>query len=336
MKKTTILNVISLFSLMILPQFVFSQEGPSGMITDKIAISGVVELEASSGEDKNVDYSDVSLATVEFGLDADLNDNVSGHLLFLFEEGGEGEPDTKALDEGTITVKFKNGMSLIAGRMYIPFGAFNSHFISDPLTLELGETNETALLLSRSSDLYGFSVGFFNGDVREVGDDDELDDVVASLSFTPVKDITIGASYISDIADTDGDITGAAAGGGTVTDSVAGYSAFISATVGPVTIEAEYLAAAEEFDVLDLDIDSDGNGDEPSTFNVEIAYSISEAAEIALRYEGAEDLELEKQYGIAYSRELYENTSFALEYISGEYENDDDRTVVTAQLGIEF
>jgi len=97
-------------------------------------------------------------------------------------------------------------------------------------------------------------------------------------------------------------------------------------------LDAEYLAAAEKLDAADIPTEP-----QPSTFNVELAYDISEAAEIAIRYEGAENFEIEKQYGIAYSRELYENTSFALEYLAGEYENsDDERTVVTAQLAIEF
>ncbi|MBE7414781.1 MAG: hypothetical protein HS130_05975 [Deltaproteobacteria bacterium] len=38
---------------------------------------------------------------------------------------------------------------------------FESHFISDPLTLELGETNETALLLSYSAGPLRFSASAF-------------------------------------------------------------------------------------------------------------------------------------------------------------------------------
>lgn len=39
-----------------------------------------------------------------------------------------------------------NFRPIIAGRQYIPFGNFDSHFVTDPLTLLLGETNEGALV----------------------------------------------------------------------------------------------------------------------------------------------------------------------------------------------
>ncbi|MDT8317664.1 MAG: LbtU family siderophore porin [bacterium] len=343
MKRITFLNLFFWAIFVIIPGLAWSEPeiyhsmeekknaGVMANISDSITLGGVVEVEAGFvNEDDTVkgDSSDISLVTAEIGLEARVNRNVEAKMLLLYEDG-----EDFTVDEGTITMTGPYGEYLTVGKMYVPFGVFNSHFISDPLTLELGETNETALIIGYSKDMIDFSAGVFNGDIDEAGEDDKADDYVASIKVTPVEGITFGASYISDISDTDAEITvafGNISSQGN-TEIVAGYSAFISASFGPVTLEAEYLTAAEKFNAADITIEP-----QPSTFNIELAYAISEAAEIAIRYEGAEDFEIEKQYGIAYSRELYENTSFALEYIAGEYENDDERTAVTAQLAIEF
>ena len=306
------------------------EAGVGQKITENISIGGLIEVEAGFGEVMDEDESDIALATVEVGLDAEINDKVSGHILLLYEDDGADF----TVDEGYITLTAPYGLSLTAGRMYIPFGVFNSHFISDPLTLELGETQEAALLLTYGTEAFEVSFGVFNGDVRETGDDDEIDDIVASLTVTPSEGITFGVSYISDIYDTDADITGEAEGTGLVSDIVAGYSAFFSGSFGAISVEAEYLAAADD----DLDLDGDGSGDEPSTYNLEVAYTVSEALEVAVRIAGSDDLaELpEDLIGVALSYGIYESTTLAFEYQTGEFDNDTDYSMFTAQLAIEF
>ena len=110
-----------------------------------------------------------------------------------------------------------------------------------------------------------------------------------------------------------------------------------SGAFGPVSVEGEYLAAADGFKVVDVDFNSDGKEDEPSAYNVEVAFAISDATEVAARYEGTDDLDMsEKQFGVAVSHELYENTSLALEYLNGEYKSGKKRDLLTAQLAVEF
>ena len=61
--------------------------------------------------------------------------------------------------------------------------------------------------------------------------------------------------------------------------------------------------------------------------------------EVAVRYEGGEDLGdflPESQFGAVVSYGLFDNTALSLEYLYGEFENDDERNLLTAQLGIEF
>jgi hypothetical protein len=48
------------------------------------------------------------------------------------------------------------------------------------------------------------------------------------------------------------------------------------------------------------------------------------------------DLLPEDQYGAAVTYGLFENTSLSLEYLHGEFENDDERDLLTTQLAVEF
>ncbi|MBC2712742.1 MAG: LbtU family siderophore porin [Desulfosarcina sp.] len=116
---------------------------------DRIQISGLIEVEAAH---EKIDYTDpatpdeksddVDLATVELVVDAKIVKHVDGHVLFKYED------DDVFVDEGFITLTGTEAFPayLIAGRQYIPFGYFDSHFISDPTTLVLGETNEGAVV----------------------------------------------------------------------------------------------------------------------------------------------------------------------------------------------
>lgn len=308
--------------------------GLMGKITEKLAIGGLIEVEADfTDTDGSPEKSDIVLATMELGLDAEVNEKVTGHLLFLYEED-EYEDDRFIVDEGTITIKVADGFSVTAGKMYVPFGVFNSHFITDPLTLELGETRESAILATYGNERFEVSIGLFNGDVDETGDDDKIDDIVAGVTVNLAEGMTLGASYISDIADSK-----AGLGLTTVSDTVGGYSVFYSGSYGTLSVEAEYIAAAGEFTATDVtNSNSTLSGDEPSAFNLELAYHVSDVMELAVKYEGSDDLvdHPEDQYGVAASYGLYENTSLSFEYMNGEFKSGRDRDLLTAQLAVEF
>lgn len=302
----------------------------SGLNLSNVSISGLVEVEAAFVDNDrdapNEDSSDITLATVELGIDAKVNENVEGHILFLYEEDGTDFD----VDEGTITVTSPYGLYLTAGKMYVPFGMFNSHFITDPMTLDLGETNESAVLIGRGDELYEFAVGIFNGDVDDSADN-EIDDFVASLTLNPLEGLSVGASYISDIADSDSEIAGV-----TISDSVAGLGLFLTYASGPFTVEAEYVGAIDDFAAAEVGT-FELTGSEPSAYNVELAYAVSEDIEAALRFEGSDDLNwIEDRFGVAASFGIYENTSLSVEYLRGEYQNNEEIDSLTFQLALEF
>ncbi len=326
------------------------QEGVLGKWADKITLSGVIEVEACyedydsdnpATKDKDGDSSDITLATVELGVDVDIIKHVKGRVLFLWEEDDTEDVD---VDEGFITLDGEDVVPLYlnVGKFYVPFGNFESHFISDPLTLELGETRESALTVGYVNEWLDFSVSAFNGDVDEIGEDNHIESFVAGASFSVPEElisnfgITGGLSYISNIADSDG-LEGETPG--EIKDYVGGFNTFLSISfMDKFFLEFEYLGALDEFEAGELSFDG-GKKFQPETWNFELAYAATDRLEVAVKYEGGDDLGdflPEDQYGAAVTYGLFENTSLALEYLHGEFENDDERDLITTQLAVEF
>ena len=321
---------------------------------DRISLSGLIEVEAGY-EDINYtdpasndeDSSDLVLATVELGIDIDFIKHVSGHVLLLWEED---ETEPLDVDEAFIRLDGEDVLPLYlqAGKMYVPFGNFESHFISDPNTLELGETRESAAVGGYANDLFELSFGVFNGDIDEKGDDNHIDSFVASAVLTlpeatiPGLALTTGLSWISNIADSDmltdtiEDAAEEAAVDAFIDKKVDGMAAFLIATLNERwTLIAEFVGALDEFDNADPGL----GGLEPKTWNFELGCAVTEALTVATKYEGGDnlgDLLPDEQYGIVASYNLFKYTTLSLEYLHGEFENNDERDLVTAQLAFEF
>ncbi|MDY7033079.1 MAG: LbtU family siderophore porin [Thermodesulfobacteriota bacterium] len=319
---------------------------------DRLTLSGLIEVEVGYEDfnfnnpvETDASSSDIVLAKVELGVDAAIAKHIRGHVLFLYEDD-----EDVVLDEGFIIIDGEDEMPLYlnAGKIYVPFGRFESHFISDPLTLELGETRESAVKVGFANELLDICFAVFNGDINETGEeDDHIDGYVFSAVLNLPEEavsglgLAVGASYISNIADSDG-IQGALEddfGTMEIKDYLAGFSAFLNASVMErFFMEVEYVGITEDFEGSDLGL-APGEKFQPRAWNLELAYAVSEKLEAAVRYEGSDDtynLLPEKQYGAAVLVGLFENTSLAFEYLHGEFENDDKRDLFTCQLAIEF
>ncbi len=320
--------------------------GLATQITERITISGLIEVEGAAEDAELTDgtsdaASDLTLATAQLGFGVEVTDHILGDLIFLFEEGDE-DSDIE-VDEAAINLVNEVWFGRI-GRQYLPFGAFHSHFISDPLTLELGETRETALLGGYKQDRFSLSAFVFNGDAEKAGQEDHLRDWGVSLTLTPGGGFEMGASYLSDLADTDAELVLSETNpDNEYGDRVGGWSAYATAAVGKFELSAEALGAVEAFEAIDLDADGNGAGDKPLAWNLELAYYHKETLEFSARLEGSDELagQPELQYGAGVSWAAWENVSLSLEYLRGEFdeafgEGLDNRNLVTAQLALEF
>ncbi len=322
------------------------EAGLQTQLSKYLTLSGLLEVEASaesvhfSGGNSD-SASDLTLATAQLGLGITVNENIGGDLILLYEEV-EDEDDDIDIDEATINFEF-DSLSGRIGRQYVPFGNYYSHFVSDPMTLELGETRETALLARYTGEKWALSGFVFDGDAEKAGDEDHIGDFGASLVLTPTEGVEFGASYLSDLADSDAELAD------DYRRRVAGWSAYAVAGTGPFELSAEALGAVRSFSADDLDENGNGKGDKPFAWNVEAAVYPASNFEIALRLEGSDELaeSPDLQYGICSSWSPIEHLSLSLEYLRGEFDKDfapaDDedspgryRDLVTAQLAIEF
>ncbi|MBC2695024.1 MAG: LbtU family siderophore porin [Desulfobacteraceae bacterium] len=320
-----------------------------GKWADKIHPSACMEVEAFYQDynfhDPSVRYMDTRdlvLATVEIGFDVDIAKHVKASLFFLYEED-----DTEFdVDQGIITIDGADVVPLYVdlGKMYVPFGRFESHFIRDPLTLQLGETNESAAVGGFRNDLLELYFGAFNGDIDETGRRSSSTVYLASAVFTlpektvPDLNLTAGISGISNIADSDGlqDLIVDDDGDyETIKNHIGGFNTFIIASfLDRFFFNAEYLGAMD-----DIEMDTLGKSYKPEAWTIELACDVIDSLNLAVCYEGSHDCDNflpKKQFGGVASYELFKHTSVALEYLYGKFENKNTRHLMTTQLAIEF
>ncbi len=304
-----------------------------------VSVGGMIEVEAYTGKENGETVSDIVLATFELGIEAELSEWVQGRALLLWEED---DTDPVNLDEAMIILGGNKVCPayLRVGKMYVPFGTFNSHFISDSLALELAETRESAMLAGFASGLLDISVGAFNGDGDE--DSEKANDLFAACTLNICKYLQIGGYWISSIGESDALEEMIIENAKNNEDenieysSAEGAGGFISLQIGRFVAEAEYITAIEGFApgvLAQTEL-------QPAAWNVEagIRFNVCEA-EIALKHEGCNDFPgfPEKQYGISSSIKISESATLAIEYLHGEFkDNTEDRNVVTTQLAMEF
>ena len=307
-----------------------------------LEFGGLVEVEGFVGEDyTGEEASDLALATVELGLHAIVSDWVEGKLLFLYEED---ETDF-GVDEGTVTLgnPAAGPFSVTAGRMYLPFGNFTTGLVSDPLTLELAETNETAVQVGFGrGGAYG-SVYAFNGDTND-GGGDTVEHLGGQLGYA-AGGFDVGLGYLSSLGDTEVLQDGLATTD--LQDYVGGANAYAVYTSNGLTAVAEYVGATEAFAPDELAFG--GSGAEPSAYNLEAGYKVTafgRPAEVAVAYQGTDEA---LALGLPETR-ILAGVSVGLNHraaLSFEWARDEDYApgdggtgeaadTLTAQLAVEF
>ncbi len=326
-------------------------ERPLQVLFDRLEFNGLMEVEAYSSEDFAGDEtSDIDLATVELDIHGRINSWSSAHLLLKYEE--RENDDDFFVDEGTITLgnQAEFPVLLIAGKMYIHFGGYNSNMISDPLTLELGETNVDALQVVTEMNGFYSTLYVFNGDTDETGKDDGIRSFGVNGGYTMSRDnlsLEVGLDWLNNLADSNGLVDHIATTSGTIGDQVAGLAAHVSLEANNFTLICEYLAALVDFEFGEVDFK--GRGAEPETYNVEVGYTmdvVNRVMTFALGYQGsaeAVDLGLpENRYIGTVKMEVLPSTILALEYFHDEdYSVTDggtgsDGDSITMQLALEF
>lgn len=321
-------------------------EEPGNAWFERVHLTTLIEVEADSTRIKYRDpeegketNSDVDLAKVEVGLDLDIAKYVTGHVLFKYD----GDDDDLFVDEGFITLDGGERLPayLIAGRQYLPFGAFDSYFITDPNTLTLGETNEGAVVAGYriGGELVDISLGAFKGDAQKAGRD-RINSWVAAVDLRPSENLTFRLAYTSNLG-------ASTALNDELTDPdhldrlVGGFSAFARFDfLERFRLIGEYVSAVRSFKPGELFDDSEEQGRKPAAWNFELGAALTDDIELAVRYGGADDCAdfiPKAQYGAVVSWECFKYTTLSLEYLHAKYDGEIKHAdSVTAQLAILF
>lgn len=146
--------------------------------------------------------SDFVVATAELGLAVQVHDWVSTEITLLHEE----DDSNLEVDVATVTIAQPDGPWFVtSGQFYMPFGVNETNLASNPLTLEIVETRETAL--QPGFEASGFSGSFFgfNGTNKD-GTDNRIDNFGLALRYAHESDaltLAVITAYINDIGDSD-------------------------------------------------------------------------------------------------------------------------------------
>jgi len=237
--------------------------------TEKIKLSGLIEVEGSSERIKTVDPAqgdarkdkredNITLATVELGAEAQVNKYVTGSIRLLYEQD---ETDL-TIDEGTVTVggiEETFGFYGLAGRYYPHFGGFNSWLVSDPLTLEIFEIRETAAQIGWKSDWLTTGVGAFRGDIRKLGEEEgRIKGYFGDVHFHNPEGtwrglaMVAGASYLNNVGESDTLQGQDGLDGRRIKDRIPGVAFYMTAEYDRFSLGAEFITALDSFEAGEM------------------------------------------------------------------------------------
>jgi hypothetical protein len=315
------------------------QAGAGAGWFEGIEIGGLIEVEAGYVEPyDSPSESDIVLATFELGIASQVTNWVEVGASLLYEQ----DDTDLEVDVAFITL-FNPDVAPVfftAGQFYVPFGAYETNLIDDPLTLEIGESRETAAQLGFVYEGFGGSVYGFNGD-NQVKGKSRIDSWGANLTYAWENDdwgIGVGAGYINDLGDSDslqdtvsdnrnaafeelveGEDTRADTFSTDPLDRVGGWTANLLVTYRGFDLIGEYLSATGRFNPDSLAYKDKGAA--PSAWNLEVGYTfVIRGYEnvVAAAYQGTDQavgLELPKEsYLVGWSIGIFDNTSFSLQY----------------------
>ncbi len=314
----------------------------------RLSIHGQVQVEASYERRKpkngrSSDKSDISLATAEIFFEGSINKYTRGVLHFLWEEGKTEPVD---IDEAFLLIGQTSDMPfyVLAGRIYPAVGLFESYLISDTITKNLFETQESAAEFGYAGSWFNFSVGVYGGALQE---SDQGEDTLINSYYTRLQlvnpegtlgglKLTGGVAYTNNLGNAGGLVEFIP--GERVENLVGGLSFSLAAEYGMFALLGEYITALDDFKAGELSF-ADGQKARPSAYNLELAFTPLEKWTFAVRYEGGSDLfdqEPERQWGGGVNWAFLPDTILSFEYLRGEYASDDTRDLLTTQLTVAF
>ncbi len=298
------------------------------------AIGGSVQLEGVYRHpDEGDNTAGIGVGQAELVVEAELNDWVGAGATLLYEEADIGleEAEQAGLDSANLTIGPPQGAWFFsAGQQYVPFANWPPALIADPLTLQLGETNELALQFGWAAGrLHGSIFGFNGGYGAAIGYARERGASEFGLNLSYISDLGASGTLQEVLADARG------------RDNVPGWTARAELRYANATLIGEYLASLERFAAREVEYA--GRGAQPSSWLLEAACAVrlvGQEATVVIGYQGtaeARALKLPTRRWLAgLSVELATWFSPAIEWARDEDYASQPVSTTTVQLAVAF
>ncbi|MBV54111.1 MAG: hypothetical protein CL816_08680 [Coxiellaceae bacterium] len=280
-----------------------------------------------------------SIGTAELETAAFINPWVSGFISLDYQNlptvtGNRNPQNTIYLNMGYATIGNLDvsPFYLSMGKMYMPFGRYNTAMWSTPETASLAQIQDTATLLGYSKN--GVYAEAFAYNTYQTSNNAFSEEGGANLGYKNSDGsypFEIGASYVSNMADSLGmrdtgygddvstDFEGFEVNNVDLVHDVPGANVYGSVGIRQFTLIGEYFTATESFDQKDLSFNNEGAT--PKALQAELDYSFTaynKPSLIGFLYgETWESLALnlpKESYNFVASTSVWRDTIQAVEY----------------------
>ncbi|MGB0908931.1 MAG: LbtU family siderophore porin [Nitrospirales bacterium] len=291
------------------------EAGLGTQVTEWLKIGGVLDVEKEYKRNNSVarrdstENPDPELA-IELGFEIQYDEWLEVEVLFAIEENGRRH--FQELDEGLVGIDLADfGMKL--GQLYVPFGAYYSHFVTGPL-LEFAQTRGTALQLDYtfwdSLELAGF---ILDSKVDMQNNKNEIDWGLNLEYTSDDESMIVGAGYLSDLAESQDELL--LEFKNRHLRRVSAWNAYVRMGMLSFEMTAEVLRAIRKFKEFEK------KSNKPFSYNLELAYFPVDFLQFAVRSEFSAELadEPKWQFGVAGTWRPLDNLSVAIDYLYGKY-----------------
>jgi hypothetical protein len=335
-------------------------------LKEYVQFNGLIEFGGvwainDEGKGGHVSEKDLGIPAAELMLQARLNQWVDAGMFLLYRKptfAAAVQESGLDLDVGVVTIGNTNKFPVYftGGIFYLPFGGLLTHIpdnplVDQPLTMALGEMREEAVLLGIAYQGLSLSGYVFKSEINEFGDDSLTGNFGfnAKCEFGQKKGLAgiIGASYISNLADSEGLREKLGAKGiSRVKNRIPGCDVYCSLHYGKYSLDMEYMTSLRSFAPNEIET-WQRDGARPSVWNIEFGYNFNwgKNLEIVLKYSGSNQAEglgyPERRLGINFNQSIFEGVVGSLGYFNDQFGDHDikgreGRHMVFGQIAVEF
>lgn len=276
----------------------------------------------SGNGNTNVNFSGAELDTI-----VQASSFVTGYMALDYDPGQANNGSRVFMNRAFITIGnlAKSPFYSTIGQLYTSFGRYSGGMVTSPTTLVLGRTRARTLELGvqqTGSNAFHAELYTYQGLTSPVGSTNTNNQWGGDAGYTyKIGKVTgeIGASYISNLGDSQG-IQGAVFATSTVQiHDVQALDGYASLSFGPMLFIGEYITALQTFNYLNVNYANQGA--RPTALHVEADYTFktgTKPSSLGAGYDTTTQalaIGLPQQsYEIFYNVNVFKDTNLALEY----------------------